>query len=135
MEYKLLVMGKIILSIIFLCYFSVTKGQKNDQIMVVINHKDSVEYIQKNKTQFLKFYFSDNVKYNATQKKQILSGGYILCETCKKDSYSVSVIPIKKPLRKIKKIKVNDFLFKNHGYADLFFFKDKYYRYNGRMIN
>lgn len=119
----------------FFCFFSGTKGQKNDQIMVVISQKDSVEYIQKNKTKFLKFYFLDNVKYNSTQKKQILSGGHILCETCKKESYSVSVIPIKKPSSKLKKIRVNDFLFKNHGYADLFFLKDKYYKYNGRLID
>ena len=103
-------MGKIISAIIFFCSFSVAKGQNNDQIMVVINQKDSVEYIQKNKTKFLKFYFLDNVKYNSTQKKQILSGGHVLCETCKKESYSVSVIPIKKPSSKLKKIRVNDFL-------------------------
>jgi predicted MPP superfamily phosphohydrolase len=135
MEFKLLVMGKIIFAIIFFCFFSAAKGQKNDQIMVVINPKDSVEYIQKNKTKFLKFYFLDNVKYNSTQKKQILSGGHILCETCKKESYSVSVIPIKKPSSKLKKVRVSDFLFKNHGYADLFFLKDKYYKYNGRLID
>lgn len=127
-------MGKIIIIIIFFCSLA-AKGQKSNKTIVVVTEKDSVQLIKNNEDHFLKFYFLNNIKYNKSQKKQILSGGYILCEKCKKEFYSISVIPVKCPTKKFKRITTNDFLFKNRGYADMILFKNKYYKYGGRIID
>jgi hypothetical protein len=128
-------MGKIIVSTILFFSFLILRGQNKEKTMVIVTEKDSVEYLVKSNSQFLKFYFLDHIQHNKSQKKQTMAGGYILCETCKKESYSISVISIKKPSVKLRKISVNDFLFKNHGYSDIIYFKNKYYKYNGRIID
>lgn len=132
MESKVLDMGKIIFFIVYFVGINIIYSQNNNNI-VIINNQDCVKLICEKNECFLKFYLEKNLAFNKNQKKQTLIDGTIYCEKCKKESYSVSVKPLKIRITNSKKLSTNEFLYKKNGYAKYFFYKGKYYEYIGRV--
>lgn len=127
-------MGKIIMTF-FIFSFATINCQKLSKSLVKITNKDSVQFISKQNNYYIKFYYVDKIKFNKKQKKQKLTDGSIYCTNCLNDNYSISVKPVKINSCGFEIISVDNFLKKRNGYADFFMYKEKYYKYNGRIIN
>ncbi len=94
MEYKLLVMGKIIYIGILFLSFSIKAQNK----VIEIKKTDTIKIIKENNNSYLlTIYFRKNILFNKKNnfKTKVYAGGFSSCEKCKKEFsfYFVELVP------------------------------------------